>query len=73
MKLTPWFDGSQKPVRVGMYQRRMRVWDRLCWSWWDGQLWSRVRPRKAEAYIDRNYVSVFQNLPWRGLAHKGKG
>lgn len=71
MKTTPWFNGSQKPVRVGLYQT-----EDFCgigWSWWNGDLWGVRSFTRRLAYESRHMISSFQDdRRWRGLAHKGK-
>lgn len=39
IKLTPWFTGDQKPVRVGVYQRDLYGEDVKAYSYWDGEVW----------------------------------
>jgi hypothetical protein len=66
MKLTPWFSGDHKPVRVGVYQRQY-VWPE--YSYWDGLKWcyGGSTPKKATKSPLRNFSSSLQNLPWRGV------
>lgn len=63
MKLTPWFDGSVKPVRVGWYERAYGNGNFPCT--WDGKKW-RIDGARSE-------YSMAQKLPWRGLAQQPKG
>ncbi len=67
MKLTPWFDGDQKPVRVGTYQRNFC--SAILWSYWDGKYWSIASRymKTTEAYSQNKYYSEAQDLPWRGV------
>ena len=67
MKLTPWFPGTVKPVRVGVYERQYSLMrsERL-YCHWDGKYWYAwaMTPKQAEkAYT----LSALQNLPWRGV------
>ena len=63
MKLTPWFDGSVKPVRVGWYERKWpHGWTE--YGHWDGFAW---------VYPEGNGKFWSQHLPWRGLAQQPKG
>lgn len=68
--LTPWFDGSVKPARVGIYQRDYYSnSSRRGWAYcrWDGYRW-------YSGHIDISYAfkaiyySPHQELPWRGIA-----
>lgn len=65
MKLTPWFPGTVKPVRPGVYQRI--VWCRRTYSFWDGQHWhAGTESPKPARYVDR--LSDFQaSAQWRGI------
>ena len=68
-KLTPWFPGDVKPVRVGYYERD---WDGGGNAWevtpdfWNGDSWENVYFDGAR---DRAEYSR-QDHPWRGLAKK---
>lgn len=73
MKTTPWFDGSQKPVRVGAYGRRFQSGTKFGFSWWDGRGWGFAGQTPECAYLLRKARSCLDELQWRGLAHKGKG
>ena len=65
MKLTPWFPGTVKPMRVGVYERAYGE-DDFLYCHWDGKYWYAwaMTPKQAEkAYA----LSALQNLPWRGV------
>lgn len=64
-KLTKWFDGSVKPVRDGVYQRKYNDWSVYC-KFKNGNWYC----AKADAYFAQftETISDFQNDPWRGLA-----
>ena len=65
MKLTPWFPGTVKPARVGVYEREYGQ-DDFLYCRWDGKYWHAwaLTPKRAEkAYV----LSALQNLPWRGV------
>lgn len=69
-ELTPWFDGSVKPARPGVYERRL---DGVCGhSYWDGKTWwCNTLYGVRRAFSLRNVVvSAHRSLPWRGLAKK---
>jgi hypothetical protein len=68
-KLTPWFRGSVKPVRVGIYQRR--IYCELKFSRWDGRCWMMGSPTFFYAEV-RNDPSPMQDESWRGLASDPK-
>jgi hypothetical protein len=68
MKLTPWFSGDQKPVRVGVYERK-HVWEVPVYAYWNGEWWGTGAFRKHRA-VHKDYIgrpSMHQNLPWRGV------
>jgi hypothetical protein len=68
---TPWFDGHVKPVRVGLYQRKLsfvgREW---VWSWWSGTHWGLFSLSPSVAVKAGKHRSGHQHLPWRGLCEK---
>jgi hypothetical protein len=65
MNLTDWYEGWQKPVRVGVYRRIGRSY-----SYFDAACWYAVAysPRSALTNYQKNLRSFMQDLPWRGLA-----
>lgn len=70
MITTPWYPGSIKPIRPGVYQRQYTtgkaVIERYCY--WNGKFWclSAVTPWQATQWIDYG-AAARQQLPWRGL------
>jgi hypothetical protein len=68
MKLTPWFPGDVKPVRVGVYERQyFREQLETRYSYWSGYKWSTWAPTPKGA-LDLWYtVGALQDLPWRGV------
>lgn len=67
-ELTPWFDGDVKPVRVGVYQRKVDSGFYYCH--WDGSIWcfgGGPEPHYAWTY---DSPAFNQSLPWRGLASR---
>lgn len=65
--LTPWFPGSTKPVRVGVYQRPFGDYDHPLYCWWDGKRWSAGAYTPYGAKHSR-YESADQgHMPWRGI------
>lgn len=69
-KLTDWYPGDVKPVRVGVYERNFDRPDGERWySFWDGKHWrfGHFAKHWAEQYKDEK-LSFEQRLPWRGIA-----
>jgi phosphotransferase system HPr (HPr) family protein len=62
--LTPWFDGSAKPARVGVYRRRSPGGP---FSLWDGAAW-RADAATPAAASQRTSSSAHQQAPWCGLS-----
>ena len=64
MKLTGWYKGRQKPVRVGWYERSYNSKrpsnGEARRHFWDGQAW--YLADNSEGRL----VSLYQGLPWRG-------
>lgn len=68
-ELTPWFDGSEKPARPGVYERDLAYG----YAKWTGHQWLRTRPTVAEAEAQFE-ASLFQGAArWRGLARPPGG
>ncbi|QIM51581.1 hypothetical protein [Hydrogenophaga crocea] len=64
-KLTPWFPGETKPVRIGVYERLGND-GRTARSKWDGEYWlGGARTTDEAASVTSR--ALWQNLPWRGL------
>lgn len=66
--LTPWFDGSIKPARVGVYERNYGdgySYGRE-YSFWDGRRWMCPCYSPDDAARE-TAVSAYQKEPWRGL------
>lgn len=68
MKVTKWFNPTQKPVRVGLYQRRHRHFGFVVYAWWDGEAWLLGHPTQTpalqETAISKNQLTAFY---WRGV------
>ena len=74
MKLTPWYPGHIKPVRVGAYdvgndEKFFSPW----FFWWDGDKWSGFgdSPEAAYKYANTSLVVDIRHqgtTPWRGIA-----
>ena len=68
-KLTHWYPGEIKPVRIGFYER-MYHRGQAYFCWWDGAqfgLASEV-PSGRKVILNTILISPHQNLPWRGMA-----
>jgi hypothetical protein len=65
LKLTQWFPGEVKPVRMGVYERKWPDGDRV-WTIWNGRNWG----NSFLSPVDVRYVcrGIEQSIPWRGLA-----
>jgi hypothetical protein len=69
-KLTPWFDGSVRPERVGLYQRENRVFKHVDYSYWNGVFWGGWAEQKQSALNNCGTRSSAQDFRWRGLAQE---
>ena len=71
MKRTRWYDGEQKPVYVGVYERKFGKASSYFsyttfFTRWNGENWSGNAVTVAGA-DDRRHLGELQHLPWRGL------
>lgn len=64
-KLTPWYPGDVKPVRVGVYERCHAHGNRF--SYWDGEYWCGWAQSPQAAKENMGSHSFEQYTPWRGL------
>ena len=67
MKLTPWFPGTVKPVRVGVYERDYDT-PLPHYCYWNGKWWCRLSFDPDDAMNQKGVKSVYETLPWRGVA-----
>lgn len=71
IKLTKWYKGYQKPVRIGVYERDYFNDFVMPYCYWNGRTFGHGSDtiegaeRNGIAYKDRSYL---QNIPWRGVA-----
>ena len=65
MKLTPWFHGSIKPVRVGVYQRDYGKHGGIVYCYFDGILWHGAAAELC--FVSKTAHSLSQYMPWRGV------
>lgn len=68
MKFTPWFNATQKPVRVGVYQRRHRHFGFYVFAYWDGEHWL-LGAETPKLAAKETKLSTYQlkTFYWRGL------
>lgn len=68
MKLTPWFDGDEKPARTGLYQRMAPAREAITYAYYAHSVgkWFLGDP-KAEVADKSVTHSWWQKLPWRGI------
>ena len=68
MKKTPWFPGTVKPVRRGVYEVKLPPgpWFR----YWDGIRWCLGGHTPQQAMKMRDRSEPWKPDPWRGLAEK---
>ena len=68
------FSGDQRPVRSGLYLRRMVGSERLIWGYFMDltKLWGcwDILGNPRGAYRARSTPSCFQRLPWYALPHQ---
>lgn len=67
-KLTPWYPGDVKPVRIGVYRREYPNQKLPRYCLWDGARWHWCAATTQDAEGEGEYISANQNLRWRGLA-----
>ena len=73
MKRTGWYNGTQKPVRVGVYERDYGtlLLTFNYFAYWDGKRWYCSMYSARGAYEARtlqfDWPSEHQKLPWRGV------
>lgn len=65
---TNWFPAKVKPVRVGVYRRRIPGLG-IRYSWFNGKEWCALAETVEIADRDCNVKSFYQNLCWLGLAN----
>ena len=68
-KVTGWYRGDQKPVRVGVYER-MYPNGLICCCWWNGKHFSFGYANPDLALAAHRLRSGYQSLPWRGITSK---
>lgn len=67
MKVTQWFDDSEKPVRKGVYQKFSNSKNPQ-FSYWNGKYWGLISNSVNDAAKYHSSESYFQWGNWRGIA-----
>lgn len=67
-RYTQWFPRDIKPVRIGLYKRRLPS-SNVVYSMWDGKRWLVGADTKKLAATSSSF-SGFQSLQWQGLRKK---
>lgn len=69
--VTPWFQGTEFPVRVGVYQRQYTYGKTpsVQYCYWNGKGWAMGEHTVEQAMRHREafMVAPRQYLPWRGV------
>ena len=72
MKTTPWFSALQKPVRPGVYQRKIMLTSNINYYYWDGETWwaAGSTPEQADMMqgVARSYWQT--RFKWRGVINE---
>jgi hypothetical protein len=69
MKRTPWFAGTVKPARPGVYERRFAS-GAIRFARWTGREW-RVSAETVFTAHTQRLATALQTAPrWRGLAER---
>lgn len=69
MKLTPWFHGTIKPVRKGVYMLKDGFRDKIGYQYWNGEHWGVWCFTPQDANRFRRICDMrFQYDQWRGVA-----
>jgi hypothetical protein len=64
--LSPWIDGSVKPVRIGVYQRRLM--SGVVYARWDGERWRQFSESRRLAERTTGISGEQAYWSWRGRA-----
>ena len=68
LKLTGWYEGHQKPVRVGVYERWYVGFAVFCY--WNGTHWGCLASTVDSCQENKMIfgISPDQDRPWRGIS-----
>lgn len=67
MKLTKWYQSTQKPVRIGLYQTTIFEIPNppiIIMAYWDGEKWWHITKTFKKF---KNEPLFFQDVYWRGV------
>lgn len=71
LKLSPWHDGSVKPVHVGIYQVNSGNDGFKFYSWWDGKFfnghWTLETAYDNRKFFHKNPDGCSETTKWRGV------
>lgn len=68
LKLSPWHDGSVKPVHVGVYEGFDDILEESFFSYWDGKTFNEWWCSIERALDNRNFgKNSYPNTKWRGV------
>lgn len=68
-KVTEWFPGDVKPIRLGVYERKLGFGSRVTAFYaWNGEFWEYGGVDSPSQVSRSRTSSLDQSLPWRGLA-----
>jgi putative component of toxin-antitoxin plasmid stabilization module len=71
LKLTRWFPGEVKPVRKGVYEKRLVLEafnGNRVFQYWNGRYWCVSHTHVDIAFSSRIFKSDYQDGMWRGVA-----
>lgn len=71
-EVTPWFNGTIKPARPGVYERDYGASGAPWFAEWTGVQWlsPASTPRRASKQVTAAFTQW--GIPWRGLAQEPK-
>lgn len=74
MKMTDWIDGTETPIRAGIYKKLNTSTGIEFYSFWTGLYWGQgsLKQEEAESWDNVMFVAYQQEWPWRGLAEQPK-
>lgn len=73
LKLSPWHDGSVKPVHVGAYQVKTSRKSSIFYSWWDGVIFNghfneeHMADEFCRTFGHTNQGGCSKTALWRGV------
>jgi hypothetical protein len=69
--LTSWYSGTQKPARIGVYERLVDERGYVQYNYWTGLRWAIGGHSPDDAMKYSRIASNYQNVAWRGLTPPG--